>query len=123
MVYQQYFISNGDTGLVVRNGVNNNFSFLFENQPYQNENVNASFSVAFPANTYLPSIAVTNVSGFPTVAIGTTAGGTDILEMTTINQFTLITFQSYFLNSVTIYFTWFNSATGNVRIDKNVNYF
>ena len=123
MAYQQYSIVDGQSGLVVREGINNNFSFLFGSQPLFFEGQNATFQQAFPTNTFIATISIVNTNGFPLLAIGTTLGGDDILQMTSINQFTQIQYQTYSANSVTLYFTWYNTNAGNIRIDQIINYF
>lgn len=121
--YIPYFIFDGQSGLIVREGINANFAQLFNSQPVMLDNQNASLSIAFPTNTFIATISVVNISGFPLLAIGTTPGGDDILEMTSINQFTQIQYQTYNAGSVMLYFTWFNANFGNIRVDQIINYF
>lgn len=124
MAYTIYEIENGQTGLVVREGINENFAQLFGNGfPIQLEDQSTSTFIEIPANTFVATLSFNPTSGTPIISIGTTEGGTDILPMSPIAAFSQIQLQQYFEADTLIYITWYNDATANVRIDLNLNYF
>jgi hypothetical protein len=79
-------------------------------------NQTLGFSQAIGANSMVTGLFFTIVSGTPSVAVGTTVGGTDILESTLITGDMSVAIQQYFAANGYIYFT---SSGGNVdvRID------
>lgn len=123
MSYTPTYIQNGESGLNCRNSINSNFEQLFGDAPIQLENANETTIIIIPANTFIASLSIIQVSGTPVMSAGTSEGGGEILDVTDITGFTQVQFQQYFENEGTIWITWYNTDPANVRIDQILNYF
>jgi hypothetical protein len=79
---------------------------------------------AIPANTLINAISLQPFSGTPTVRIGITDGGNEIMDDTVISGFIRIT-PAYFCGADTIlYITQtLNNGIVNMRVDVSKNYF
>ena len=76
------------------------------------------------ANTLLKSISMIPVTGTPTIRIGTTLNGTDIMGDTAISAFKIIKPDLYFAADSIIYITQtLNNGVVNFRFDVSDNYF
>jgi hypothetical protein len=114
----QQTVNNGDTGLNARNKINGNFTELYGAivQPLKLPGVSANTTQAINANTFIQSISLSATSGTPTIRIGTTANGTDVMLDTKPGSFTQTTIQRYFSAAATLYIT-VTGGTVNIRID------
>lgn len=117
-------INNGETGSAVRGKLNAMFSELYSsmNLPVKISNVSSNTTQALGANTFLQDISVSAVSGSPTVRIGTTPNGTDILPDTAPGSFSLVNVQEYFASATTLYIT-ISGGTANFRMMVLNNYY
>lgn len=122
----QQIINNGDSGLIVRNGLNNMFTEIYASLifPIKANGVTANTNVPIPADTFVQRISVVPTSGTPTIRIGTTANGTDIMPDTVINGFQQSLIQEYFASLGYLYITFTTgSGTLNFRIDVSPTFF
>lgn len=122
----QTIINNGDSGLLVRNNLNNMFTEIYSSiiMPIKVHGLSANYNQAIVANTYVQQLSVVNVTGNPTIRIGTTPNGTDILPDTEVTTSIPVVVQQYFANASVLYIT-FSSGTGtlNIRLDVITNYY
>jgi hypothetical protein len=120
----QQTINNGDSGLTVRNGLNSMFTELYASIliPIKAQGVNANRIQAIPLNTFVAGISLSATSGAPTVNIGTTPGGSDLLPATLIGNSQIVLPQLYFQAAGNIYFT-VSGGVFSYRIDVQYNYF
>lgn len=120
----QQLILNGEPGISVRNALNQMFAELYAtiDNSIQIENASGNHEVLVLPNTFIVSIAFYPLTGSPTVAIGTTPGGQDILSTIPISQFQFILAQQYFFSEVNLYITLL-AGTVNIRLDFIPNYF
>jgi hypothetical protein len=124
----QQFFTNGETGDQVRAVIDANFGELYAGAslPIKIENTGANQTVSIAANTYIESIALGFVSGSPTISIGTTPGGTDILNAQELNNTTnwsyIVQQQKPSASSYSLYFT-ISGGNVNIRVNQSINYF
>lgn len=122
----QIIINNGDSGLTVRNALNSMLTELYAAiiVPIKIPGVSVNAIQALPANVFIEQISIVPVSGSPTIRIGTTPNGTNILADTVISSFQAVLVQSYLASSSNLYIT-FSAGSGvlNFRIDTLNNYF
>jgi len=122
----QQIINNGDSGLIAREKINGNCTELYGALvlPLKLPGMSANANQAIAANNLIVVISVTPVTGTPTLRIGITPNGQEILLDTLINKFTKVQADQYFSASGTVYFTFSGSAGEiNVRMDILNNYF
>ncbi len=81
-----------------------------------------SYTKSFPANSKLESVDIKKTAGTPTVTIGTTLGGDEIMPATAISNVTLSPIIYYFSALTTVYIT---ISGGTVSLNWNYyeNYF
>lgn len=122
----QTTINNGDSGLNVRTALNSMFSELYSgiDVPLKIKNVIANTTQAIPANSFILSIFSIAVAGTtPTVRIGTTPNGTEIMGDTVLNnQPTEVALQEYFSADTTFYIT-IGGGTASFRINILYNFY
>lgn len=121
------YIDNSESGLNVRNALNEMFFELYGtiNPPFKYVNANQNFSQAISANVLVTTITITNISSSPTLRIGITPNGQEILGDIAITNTIIVTAQQYFLSTGIIYFTWTSgnfSGIVNIRMDVINNY-
>lgn len=121
----QQLITNNEKGLNVRGAINGNFTELYGAVvlPVKLLGLNANAEQQVLANTYIREILVDLVAGTPTICIGTTPAGTDILDVTDITQFLPIIVTRKFSDLGIIYITFSNAGTINVAILQVPNIF
>ncbi len=112
---------------MVRNGLNSMFTELYASilLPIKIPNIQANTIIPIPGNSFILSMALVATSGTPTIRIGTTPNGTDIMDDTIINgTITPIAVQQYFPANTTLYVT-VTAGPGaiSIRVDLNYNYF
>jgi hypothetical protein len=120
----QTIINDNDSGLLVRTELNAMFTELYASiiVPIKVQGVNANRIQAIAANTFVEDISISATSGSPTLSIGTTPGGTDLLPATLVGNSLIITAQLYFQNNGNIYFT-LSGGVISYRIDVQSNYY
>src|SRR5258708_2103162 len=118
-------IANLEGGLAVRNAINGNFTELYAaiTLPLKLPGINANAIQAIPANTLLWVILIQWVSGAPTVSIGTTGGGTEIMNPTLIVDLAQALPQLPFINAGTVYITITGVGVVNVSMIAIKNIF
>lgn len=123
----QQIINNGDSGLTTRNNLNSMFTEIYGAivVPLKIPGINANTTQVIAANTYIEAISIAAANGSPTLRIGTTPNGTDIMPDTAIGASQSVSVQLYCANSTTLYFTLTGtgSPSVNVRIDTLNNYY
>lgn len=123
----QQIISDSESGLSARNALNSMFAELYAAivQPIRILGAGGNTIQPILANTMVVQLQIRALTGsFPTVRIGTTPNGQDILDDTVINAAGyLVSVQQYFSGAGNLYFTWTTgSGTVNVRIDVINNF-
>lgn len=121
----QQIISNSEGGLSVRTKLNTMFSELYNSLavPLKLTGINANTTLAIDANSYVKAIFLSKVTGNPTVRIGTTPNGTDIMPDTIIGDFYQITLEQYFATLTSFYITISGGGSLNVRVDILFNFY
>jgi hypothetical protein len=109
----------GDTAYIFTGKTNANFTEVYGNLnlPIKTLNQTGAFTQDIPANTWVERIIVLPQSGTPTIEVGTTLGGSDILPPTLIGNSLPIMIQEYFTNETTLYFT-VSGGNVNKRTDQ-----
>ena len=113
----------GDPARTAFTKVNANFSELYAQIPVPTILVNQTGSVqqSITSNTWIDKIVVTPQIGTPSIMIGTTSGGSDLLANTLVGSSLVQMIQSLYLSGVNLYFT-ITSGNINIRIDNIPNY-
>lgn len=115
------YIANLESGLNVRNALNNMFSELFSAIPVPIiiENVTSNTEISgILGNSFIDSIGI-NASSNTTFQIGTTAGAQDILSESELNGFQLFVTQEYLASTTNIFIT-IVSGSGPVNFRFNI---
>ena len=119
-------ITNLEGGLPVRTALNNMLQELYGSiaTPQKAPGETANFSLAFPANTMIKVISMVGIVNTPTIRIGITPNGQEILPDTIVDQSMDETVQYYCKVATTLYFT-FTAGPGaiNARVDIINNYY
>ena len=89
--------------------------------PLKIANVTGAFQQSIPSDSWLEKISITNNSGTPSVSIGTTLAGTEILALTPISLLLPVLIQEY-LNVDTIFYFTVSGGTVNLRFDFIINF-
>ena len=84
-------------------------------------NQSGNFTFSVPANTYIYQILANILLSTPSIQIGTTSGGSDVLPLTTISNNYLPIIQQYFANATTLYFQMQNGSA-NFMIYEALNF-
>jgi hypothetical protein len=87
------------------------------NEPLRLLNVTGNQSQAISVDSFVNTIFVKTVSGTPSIKIGTTPNGLEILDTTDVNTFQTVMAQLPFTTSGTLYFV---ILSGNVNISINI---
>ena len=121
----QQIINNGESGLVVRNKLNDMFGELYGSFtiPIKLEGLTANTTQNIATNTFLQEIAIIAVSGTPTVRIGTTPNGEEIVPDVFPSSISLTTVQQYFASATPLYITISGGGSINIRMDILTNFF
>jgi len=121
----QQTINNGESGLSVRNKLNNMFGELYNSLviPMKLTGVSANTALALPANSYVKAIYVSKVTGSPTVRLGTAPNGQDIMPDTVIGAFNQVTVEQYFATLTSLYITITGGGSINIRVDILYNFY
>jgi hypothetical protein len=112
-------ITNGESGLNVRNALNSMTAELYgalPNIPIKLSNQTGAYTQSISADTWVERISITPQSGTPNIKIGTTLHGIEICDVIPIGVYLPVMVQQYFTSSGTLYF----ETTGgncNLRID------
>lgn len=120
----QQTINNGDTGLAVRTALNGMFGELYGALviPLKLTGVNANTNQDIPDNTFLQDIFISATVGTPTLRIGTTPNGTDIMPDTAPGSFSQVSVQQYIATATTLYIT-ISGGTVNIRFGVLNNFY
>ena len=114
----------GDTAYVFTGKINDNFDELYAQIPTPTIllNQSGSFTQGIATKTWLEKLVITPQVGTPTVKIGTTEGGNEILDTILVGDYLPVAIQKYFAAGVTLYFT---AASGNIniRFDQTLQFF
>jgi hypothetical protein len=114
----QQIISNNETGLNVRDALNNMFTELYgaitPYQPIVLLNIDSNYTQTIPAGTFITTIYLNPVSGALTLNIGTTPNGGEILSDTLVNYTIPIQANVMYNAAGPLYFT--ASGTGKINI-------
>jgi hypothetical protein len=115
----QQIVNNGDSGAVARSKINSMFTEVYSALvlPIKIPGINANITQVIPANTWLESILVRTASGTPTIRVGTTPNGTDVMPDTQPGATSEVLVQEYFPTDTTLYITI--SGTGSVNMRLN----
>ena len=84
-------------------------------------NVSGLFQIVIPANTYIYMLFAEVLMNTPSIQIGTTLGGSDILPNILIDQNVTYLINQYYLNETT-YFINVTNGSVNIRIDEGLNF-
>lgn len=87
------------------------------------KNVGSYSEVFGDSETFIKSIAVEKISGSPSVKIGITPGGNEILDTTAITDFAYIDAKQWFASGGTIYYEVSGSGSIGIRFDYESSYF
>lgn len=123
----QQFLYNHEQGLLFRTALNQMFTELYSaagTLPIQLPNTSSNIAVDnIPADTFINDIAILVNSGSPTIRIGITPGGNEILDDFQFTTFNYIQTQ-YLITSLSNIYITFVSGSGNVniRIDPIYNF-
>lgn len=121
----QQFVTIGESGTAARNAINGNFSELYSSMvlPLKLPGVAANTTLDIPANSYIGDIFLSDATGNPTIRIGTTPNGQEILPDIAPGSFSQITLQKYFAADTTLYITITGGGTLNIRIGIMYNFY
>jgi hypothetical protein len=89
--------------------------------PLKISNITGAFQQSIPGDSWFEKISITQYSGTPSVQIGTTLGGSDILGVTPITSLLPILMQEYLPSDTIFYFT-ITGGNINLRFDFTINY-
>ena len=84
------------------------------------QNVTGNVSCSFPAINWIDSIFIKTISGTPTIQIGTTLAGSDILPTTPVNDFLYEKTEYPFKTDGALYFV-ITGGNVNIRINNIPN--
>lgn len=119
----QQLIQNSESGLDVRNALNGMFTEIYGllsgQQPIKIQGASGNLSQAILANTYVVDMQIRPLSGTPTLRVGLTPNGQEIMVDTVINDAQPVVIQLYFSTAGLLYFTW-TSGIGQVNIRINI---
>lgn len=83
---------------------------------------NSDFQVNLTANTYLSKILVRKQASSPNIKVGTTAGASDLVQLTSITDFHEFVISRHWNSSQTIYFT-ISGGSVDIRFEPVPSYF
>ena len=86
------------------------------NPPLILTNVIGDVSVSIPENSYIQNFFIKPLTGTPSIRIGTTVGGNDILDDILIDIFLIQKYEELYNSSDSIYFT-ISGGKVNIRVD------
>lgn len=118
-------IQNGESGLDTRNAINGMLEELYGSiaTPVKLPGESINFQQAFPLNTKIVGISLVAMIDNPTVRIGTTPNGQEIMPDTVVGDSMDDVLQYYCKVATTLYFTFTTPGTINVRVDVINNYY
>lgn len=91
--------------------------------PFTLLNISASQTFQIAANTFIDSIGMGAVTGAPVISIGTTPGGTDIVNAVTPGAFNRAVVEQLIANASTWYITISGGGTANISFMQVLGYF
>lgn len=119
----QYIIENEDSGYTVRTELNNMFSELYAGIPAPTRLLSQTGNIILGVNqdSYVEKISLLPVVGSPTVSIGTTPTGQEVLQAMSVAQFMIVVAQVYFQGAGNLYIS-ISGGSVDIRIDLSSNY-
>lgn len=121
----QKFIFLGQSGESALETINGNFFELYAslNPPIKASNVSGDVFQAIQANTFVTNIYLTPTVGTPTLRVGITPGGSELLDDTVIEFMQPINANQLFTVIGALYFTFSGSVGAiDIRIDLIPNF-
>lgn len=85
-------------------------------------NASGDITAIIPANSFVNGVGIKNVAGSPTIKIGTTYGGEEILPATLYTEFSYNLWQGYYNTATNIYIN-ITGGTMDLRIDYTNPYY
>lgn len=118
-------IQNGESGLDTRTALNNMLQELYGSiaTPVKLPGETANFNSNFPANTMIRSISIVALVNTPTVRIGTTPNGEEIMPDTVTGDSIDVTVNYYCKVATILYFTFADAGAVNFRVNVVNNYY
>jgi hypothetical protein len=115
------------TGDELRDGLikaNSNFDELYASiaSPTILLNQTGSFSQGIAAKTWLEKLVIVPQLGSPSIKIGTTSGGNEIIDTTVVGSFLPVLIQQYYASLTTLYFT-VSGGNANIRFDQTLQFY
>jgi hypothetical protein len=120
----QQTINNGESGLVVRNKLNDMFGELYGAivLPVRRNDVSGNFQQLISGNAYLNAVYISKTFGTPTIRIGTTPNGEEICPDIQPGDFQSVIVQQYFSGGASLYIT-LSGGRVNIRFDLIQSFF
>jgi hypothetical protein len=120
----QQIINNGETGLIVRDKLNDMFTEIYGAlvTPLKVNGVSANAQQIIPANSYIGDVYISATDLDPVIRIGTAPNGQDIVAEMNPGTFSMVTLQRYFENTTTLYIT-ISGGTVNIRFGILYNFY
>jgi hypothetical protein len=112
----QQIINNGESGLVVRNKLNLMFAELYGALvlPLKLPGINTNTQQVISADSFVQSIYISSTIGNPSIRIGITPNGEEILPEIQPGSFTQVTVEQYFSGDTNFYIS-ISGGTVNIR--------
>lgn len=112
----QQILNNGEGGLVIRNKLNGMFNELYGAiiLPLRISNVNSNTQQTIAGNAYLQAIYITATDNNPTIRIGLTPNGQEVLEDIQPGSFIQLNVEQYFSEATQLYIS-ISGGTLNIR--------
>ena len=91
------------------------------NVPLKLKNLSVSTPQMLPGDSWIESMFFTIASGSPSIKIGLTSNGNEILDTTLVSGLPPVMIQTHILSD-TIYYFSISGGSVNIRIDFTINY-
>jgi hypothetical protein len=116
-------INNGGSGLTIRGQLNDMFTELYGALPIpiKLSGVSSNVTQAIAANSFIDSIIIKVTAGTPTINIGTSSGGGDVIISSLVSGNNYFEIKTPFDSSATLYIN-VSGGTVSVRINLTTSY-
>ena len=116
-------INNGDSGLIIRGQLNSMFTELYGSIPIpiKLSGVSSNITQAIAANSFIDSIIIKVTSGTPTINLGTSSGGGDLIITSLVSGTNEYIIGQQLDSSATLYIN-VSGGTVSVRINLTTSY-
>ena len=91
------------------------------NVPLKLRNISANFSQVLPIDSWVDQFSISVVSGTPTIKIGLTPNGNEIIDTQIITSLLAVSIENYISVDTTYYFT-ISGGVVKIRFDFQINY-